>query len=118
MIYRRLDDNDDYVFGQSGDSFYTDVDAVGQAIYTRLKLLYGEWWEDVTDGLPLFQNILATSGSPQNKKAIDSLIIDRIVGTLNVTDITGFTSTFNVNTRAYSFQCTANTIFGPVTISN
>jgi len=115
--YRRLDDNDDYVFGQSGQDFYSGVEAVAQAIYTRLKLLYGEWWEDLTDGLPLFQNILG-SGGPQNKKAIDALITERILGTLNVKGITNFTSSFEANTRSYSFQCTVNTAFGQVAIGN
>lgn len=118
MRYRRLDDNDDYVFGQSGQDFYTGVDAVAQAIYTRLKLLYGEWWEDISDGLPLFQNILGAPGSPQNKQAIDALITERILGTLNVKGINSFTSTIDANTRAYSFRCTVNTAFGITTIGN
>jgi len=118
MKYRRLSDSDDYVFGQSNQDFYSGVDAVAQAIYTRLKLLYGEWWEDLKDGLPLFENILGTSGSPQNKKAIDALISERILGTLNVIGITDFSSSFNASTRAYSFQSTVNTAFGQVTIGN
>lgn len=118
MQYRRLSDADDYVFGQSGQDFYTGVDAVAQAIYTRLKLLYGEWWEDLKDGLPLFENILGSPGSPQNKKAIDALITERILGTLNVKGIADFSSSFDANTRAYSFTCTVNTAFGQVTIGN
>lgn len=118
MRYRKMDDNDDYVFGQSGQDFYTGVDAVAQAIYTRLKLLYGEWWEDTTDGLSLFENILGSSGSPKNKRAIDSLITERILGTLNVKGITNFASSFDADIRSYSFQCTVNTTFGQVTIGN
>lgn len=118
MRYRRLDDNDDYTFGQSSQDFYTGVDAVAQANYTRLKLLYAEWWEDLTDGLPLFENILGAPGSPKNKQAIDTLLTERILGTLNVKGIISFSSSIDPNVRSYSFQCTVNTAFGQVTIGN
>ena len=118
MRYRRLDDNDDYIFGQGDQAFYTGVDAVAQAIYTRLKLLYGEWWEDTSDGLPLFQNILGAPGGLQSERSIDVLITERILGTLNVKAITDFSSSIDANVRSYSFQCTVNTAFGQVTIGN
>lgn len=118
MIYRRLDANGDYVFGQSGQDFLNAVDAVGQAIKTRLWLLYGEWWEDTTDGLPLWQDIMGGRGSDTNLRIIDGIIKTRILGTLNVTGITKFSSTFNRDTRAYTFQATVDTAFGKVVVTN
>lgn len=117
MIYRRLDPTYDYSFGQSKQDFLTGVDAVAQAIKTRLFLLFGEWWEDTSDGLPLWQSILAAPGAPKNKRIADSLIKARIIGTPNVTGIINFSSTFDSNTRAYSFQATVNTLFGKVQIA-
>ena len=54
MIYRMLDADGDYVFGRSKHAYLEGVEAVAQAIKTRLLLLYAEWWEDREDGLPLF----------------------------------------------------------------
>ena len=66
MIYRRLDADYDYTFGQGKQDFVSGVDAVAQAIYTRLFLLFGEWWEDQKDGLPLWQSIIGVPGSPNS----------------------------------------------------
>jgi hypothetical protein len=118
MIYRRLDANYDYSFGHGKQDFLTDVEAVGQAILTRLWLLYGEWWEDEADGLPLWQSIIGVSGGPQNKQAADALIKERIAGTLHVKTISDFSSTYDTATRAYTFQCTVDTDYGQVNVNN
>jgi len=113
MINRRLDANDDYVFGSNRQAFLSETDAVAQAVYTRLKLLLEEWWEDTEDGLPLFQSIL---GARTNKgqQAIDTIIQDRIRGTTNVTDLFDFSSSYNNETRQYTFRCQVMTIYGQV----
>lgn len=115
MIYRALDDNEDYAFGQNKQHFVSDIDAVRQAVYTRLKLLLEEWWEDVQDGLPLFQSILgARTGKGQ--QAIDIIIQDRIRGTTCVTDVFQYESTLDEESRKYSFQCQIGTLYGITTI--
>ena len=55
MRYRRLDNDGDYTFGAGGADMLIDIEACAQSIRTRMWLLFGEWWEDLTDGLPLFQ---------------------------------------------------------------
>jgi hypothetical protein len=114
MIYRRLDSNGDYILGSGHQTFVSGVDAVRQAIYTRLKLLLEEWWEDRDDGLPLFQSILGARVNSQ--QAIDTIIRDRIRGTTDVTDVFDFTSTFDVQTRTYRFQCQVDTAYGEIAI--
>jgi hypothetical protein len=116
LIYRRLDSNGDYTFGQSKQNFLSDINAVAQAILTRLRLLKGEWWEDTTEGLPLFQQILGTRGT--NKKVVDSLIRSRILDTTGVSGIETYESTFDGETRAYTFTATVNTDYGSTTITN
>lgn len=74
MIYRKLDQNGDYVFGGNGSCYISGLNAVKQAILTRLRLLLGEWWEDETDGLPLWQKILAA----RDKKEAERQILNRI----------------------------------------
>lgn len=110
MIYRRLDNNGDYSFGRGKQDFLSDTDAVVQAIKTRLLLLKNEWWEDQSDGTPLYQNVLGVYGTPDNLKAADLVVRDRIINTENVIEIVEFISNFEK--RAYSVKCTVSTAFG------
>lgn len=109
MKYRKLDSNGDMITGSGSNDFFTGRDAVGQAVATRLKLLYSEWWEDITDGLPLWQDIL---GRRTPKDKIDAIYTARILGTQGVIGIQSFSSSF-VN-RQYSFQANVNTTYGTV----
>lgn len=116
MRYRKLDANGDYTFGSAAQNFYYDLDAVAQAIKTRLKLLSGEWWEDIQDGLPLFNIILKQKGTPQGIKTIETLIGERILDTIGVTSISSAKGTFDPTKRSYSYSAQVNTIYGTVTI--
>lgn len=116
MRYRRLDVNGDYTFGQNRLAFLLKTDAVAQAIYTRLKLLLTEWWEDPEDGLPLFQAILGARTN-RGTQAIDLILQKRIRNTTDVTDLYDFTSTFDNETRKYTFQCRVDTVYGEITLN-
>lgn len=112
MKYRALDESGDYTFGQN--KFFKGREAVGQAILTRLKLLYGEWWEKTDDGLPLFENVFGVFASGERKDAVDLIISERITGTPGVEKIVSFESEFHK--RVYSANCTINTIYGTVEV--
>lgn len=90
--------------------------AVAQAIKTRLLLLLGEWWEDIEDGLPLFESILATFRAQDDAEDVDLIFSERIAGTQNVIEILDFNSEFNPNTRTYSASCKVSTAFGPINV--
>lgn len=104
--------------GKGQQDFTYGAYAVGQAIQTRLKLLKGEWWEDLESGLPLFNDILGKSGTTTNITITDSYIKEIILGTKDVTGIEEFTSTFDSTTRVYIFNCKVNTLYGIVIVSN
>lgn len=110
MRYRRQTALNDYSFGNSQHDFLTDLDAVVQAIRTRLLLLKNEWWEDLDDGLPLFQSILQKPGTPENVDAAALLIQDRILETPGVTQIKDYSGAYS--NRQYSVSCTVDTIYG------
>ncbi len=126
MRYRRLDENHDYTFGKGLGNFLEDEvgnpEAVAQAIQTRLLLFTGEWWEDLRDGLPLWQKILGNR--VRDRGIVDSLIVDRIKGlqlpdeTYGVTDVLNVQSVFDTDEREYSFQCEVDTIFGKLYVTN
>lgn len=112
MIYRKLDPLDDFSFGQNANDFYAGTQAVAQAIYTSLRLLQGEFWEDISQGLPLFQHILGQSGTPEHLHAADALVQEQILNVQGVTEITSFSSSY-VN-RSYTVSYTVQSQYGTV----
>lgn len=78
MIYRRLDENGDYSFGNNSFDFIDNDEAIAQAIKTKLYLFYGEWWEDVSLGLPMFQSILGQVSDDNLKQTVILLSAEQI----------------------------------------
>ena len=116
MIYRQLDTEGDYVLGRGTSEFLKGSKAAAQAIVTHLKLLLGEWWEDVNNGLPLWQSILGQPGSEVNKISVDNIIKSRILstnlsGTNLVVSIDDYTSTYSSDIRTYNFEAVITTIY-------
>ena len=117
MRYRRLDENGDMVFGQGSQDFLVDDrETVAQACMTRLKLLYGEWWEDIESGFPLWQSVLSTRVTESTLTSINQLYATRILGTKGVISIESYEASFNPATRKYSFVAKINTQYGETTI--
>lgn len=112
MRYRQMSAGGDYTLGQGDFNYFSQQDGVGQAVRTRLKLLLGEWWEDLEDGLPLFQVILLQRGSEDGQRTIDLLVQERILGTLHVKGISSFQS--ELANRAYRAQAEIETDFGSI----
>ena len=114
ITYLKLDSVNDPIFDPTVQ--LTNVNAVGQAILTRLRLFLGEWWEDVNLGLAVFQKILGQLGTAQGVKAMNLAIQQQIEGVPYVISVLNVNSTF-VGGRL-SFTATAQTQFGTVTVSN
>ena len=110
MRYRKLDADNDYVFGNGQKDFYRDVPAaVGQAALTRLLLWLGEWYLDITEGTPYIQGVLGKHGKTQ----ADVTIQDRVLNTQGLTTIEDYNSEIDPNTRGMDVSFNINTIFGP-----
>lgn len=113
MIYRSFLQKD-YFIGGGDNEFLSGVEAVAQAIITRIKLLKNEWWENLEDGTPLWQDILGNS--EKNLKLIDEIILKRVSETKGVKDILEYESNFDSNTRRYSFKAVVDTNYGQTTV--
>ncbi len=113
MRYRMLDANGDYSFGQSSANFYINqVEAVAQAVRTRLSLWLGEWFLDTSDGTAWATEVLGK----YTQLAYDAAIRARILGTTGVTEITAYSSVFDGNTRALTITATIKTAYGTADI--
>lgn len=116
LRYRRIDSNGEPAMGRGKQDYLTDVDAVAQAVITRLKFFKGEWWEDTNLGLPMWQQMLGVVGTKLT--TIDLLMKDCIENTTDVTSATNMSSTFSSITRQYTFYCEIDTAYGTTAISN
>lgn len=113
MRYRKLDQNGDFVFGAGAGNFYKDQpEAVGQAVKTRLGLIEGEWFLDVTVGTPYNSKILGAGKVPTYDSAIQAVIL----GTPGVTGIVSYSSYVDPTTRAAQVNCTLNTLYGQTSV--
>ena len=78
MKYRKLDENGDYAFGNNSHDYIEKDEAIAQAIKTKLYLFYGEWWEDISLGLPMFQSILGQVSNNNLRQTVVLLCAEQI----------------------------------------
>lgn len=114
FTYLALDAENDPIFA-AGTSL-SGAPAVAQAVLTRLRLFYGEWWEDLTLGLPVFQVILGQLATASGLAAMQLAVRRVIEGTPYVIEITNLTTTFTDG--QLSFNASIQTAFGPASVSS
>lgn len=78
MKYRRLTESNDYSFGNGQYDYIDGAQAVAYAIRSKILLFYGEWWEDLAQGIPMFQSILGQSNSTTILNSFKMLLEKRI----------------------------------------
>lgn len=113
MRYRRLGDDRDYVLGRGAADLMRDVpEAVAQAVVTRLRLLAGEWFLDLQEGMPYAQAVFGR----HTQASYDLAVRGRILGTEGVRSITAYDSGVDPETRRLTIAVTIDTVYGPATL--
>lgn len=113
MRVRALDANGDMTFGHGqADFLINSPEAVAQIVRTRLLLLQGEWFLDVTDGLAFSTRIVGYN----TQATYDAAIRERILDTQGVTSIDSYSSVRDAE-RHLTVNATISTIYGQATIS-
>lgn len=110
-----LDANGDYTFGQSQLNFLINTPAaVAQAVQTTLALFIGEWFLDITVGVPYFQGALGK----YDQATADALIQMAIVNVQGVTGIASYSSVRNqsASDRSFTVNATINTLYGQTAV--
>lgn len=113
MRVRKLDADGDYMFGRGQQNFLKDsAAAVAQSVKTRLLLMTGEWFLDVTAGTAWAQRILGagTGGT------YDQEIRQRVLTTPGVRSLLSYASQLSAQ-RRLTVQVRADTIFGEASVS-
>ena len=118
LVQQNSQPNNDPVEGENGPVFLSNLDAIAQIIYTTLRLLLGEWWENLVIGFPLFQSLIGTSGSPTNQAGVMLIIQQTILGCPYVTQISSFNFSLNTATLSSTFTAVVQTRFGTLVVTN
>ena len=88
MKYRKQEEyTGDFTFGYGNGNFYAGTKSVAQAIKTKILLFYGEWWENLGLGIPMFQSIIGQTNKNTVNIAAQSLLRKRILEVKEVTSI-------------------------------
>ena len=95
------------------NNYISAAAAVNQAVVTRLRQLIYEWWEDLEDGIPVWQRILGN----RNKQEAERIIRERIQQTKHVRSLLAFTVTWDNEKRMLGIQAVIDTEFGQTEIS-
>ena len=112
LIYRELDENGDYVYGGGMNDFLSARQAMRQVIQTRLAAIAGEWWEGDRTAIPYYTEVLGAPGGDQRRRAIDLMVISRLLDTVCVLKVTDFQSSYE--NRKYQATCTVLTVYGNI----
>ena len=107
MTVRALDANGDIM--TSGVQFITGQNEIAQTIQTRLRLFLGEYFRDITDGTPWFEQIL---GKATNMNAREAALRQRVANTKGVIRLTAFTTDFNIDEKTYTVSVSVLTQYG------
>jgi hypothetical protein len=118
LVQQNAQPANDPIEGPNGPVFLSNLDAVAQIIYTTLRLLLGEWWQNLTIGLPLFQSLIGSTGAPASQAGVMLIIQQTILGCPYVTQILDFNFSLNTATAASSFTALVQTQFGTLVVSN
>ena len=87
MNVRKLSSSGDYSFGQNKKDYVGGAEATAQAIKTKILLFYGEWWEDIGLGIPMFQSIVGQTDPATIQNSLSMLLQKRIAEVSSVKTI-------------------------------
>lgn len=114
MRYRRLTPEGDYQLGHGEADYYAD-DALGvaQAVKTRLALLSGEWFLDLTEGTPYATHVWGK----QVRETYDPILRRRILQTQGVRELVSYESAWDAETRRLTVTAEIATVYGAATVT-
>lgn len=90
-------------------------DQVAQRLKTRLKTFLGEWFLDVTRGVPYFEDILVKA---PDMTRVNAIITQQILLDPEITSVISFASSFDPSTRRLSYVVDVDTVFGTISFTD
>ena len=114
MKYRKLTSTGDYSFGSGSNNYADGNEAVAQAIKTKLLLFYGEWWENLGEGIPMFQSVLGQTNPETIKSSLSMLVEQRIAEIQEVDSVKNIEIDYDRKNRTISMEVDVATTSGEI----
>ena len=105
----------DVVLDGADLALVSDGAAIVQAVRSRLRLFLGEWFADLSVGVPWFQSVFVKN---PNLVAVRSAIRSAIVETPGIAELVSYSQTFNAVTRTLTVAFSATTDTGELVTFN
>lgn len=114
MIGFALDSNNDIIVDDGQFKLVTDGAKVAQHVRSRLLFYQGEWFLDLSAGVPYFQKIFT---KPADVGEVESIIKSEILQTEGVERLLTFESDYNSETRKLTMSASLETVYGVIDMS-
>lgn len=112
MTVRALDESGDIV--TRGTQFISGRDEIAQTIKTRLALFLGEYFRNIQEGTPWYEQIL---GKFVSLDTVEAVLRARIANTPGVIRLTSFSTDFDLDARKYSLTAGVLTQYGDLEVN-
>ena len=89
-------------------------DQIAQNLAIRLRFILGEWFLDITAGVPYYDDFFIKA---PNQIRIESILKEEILNTPGIDKILSFSSNFDAHRRAYSVSFSVDTLQGEITLT-
>lgn len=89
-------------------------DQIAQNLAIRLRFILGEWFLDVTAGVPYYDDFFIKA---PNQIRIESILKEEILNTPGIDKILSFSSNFDAHRRTYSVSFSVDTLQGEITLT-
>lgn len=98
-----LDDNSDIVIIKNTVVWLDIVEEIKQKVVARLRAIQGDWFLDLTTGIPYYTEALKKGA---DLRVLSSIFKNIILSTSGVDELQKFTMDFNGRTRVLSINTT------------
>lgn len=110
-----LDNNSDLVISKNTLQFTTDtITEIKQKVICKLRLMQGEWFLDLSKGVPYFTEVLKKNA---DLRVLSNIFKNVILSTNGVTELSAFAIDLNTTTRVLTINTTFKVDNNVVTLS-
>lgn len=99
----------DLSFNQFDFSLVDGIDQIRQNLFIRLKFILGEWFLDINEGVPYYEDIFLKN---PNQIIVENVFKQEIINTRGIEEILTFESDFNREKRIFYVNFSVRTISG------
>lgn len=99
----------DLVFKDFDFDLVDETAQIMQNLAIRLRFVLGEWFLDITQGIPYFEEFFIKN---PNQIQIESILKQEIVQTRGIVSLTSFEANFDKRRRIFSVRFSARSIDG------